>query len=196
MLRYDQGMFVDPDWSAAIDFSERLAAIPPGAMVRGMFLQLLVDAIGPTNMTKRPVKRYSAFKNYPLREYVELLGFASAHMRRKTAADCVRRLGWRVYPNYAKTITGTAIFAVAGHDFHRMIEVAPTAYQVSLQPSEVRIRALEPHYAHIELRNLYNIPEFHQVGIWEGAMQTCGVQGQIKTEFIDYGAVNFEIRWQ
>lgn len=165
-------------------------------MVRGMFLQLLVDAIGPTNMAKRPMKRYSAFKNYPLREYVELLAFASAHMRKKAAADCVRRLGWRVYPNYAKTITGTAIFAVAGHDFHRMIEVSPTAYQVSLSPAEIRVVTLEAQYALIELRNLYNIPDFHQVGIWEGAMQTCGVQGQIKTEAIDFGAVNFEIHWQ
>ena len=189
-------MFVDPDWSAPIDFAERLAAIPPGAMVRGMFVQLLVDAIGPTNMAKRPAKRYYAFKNYPLREYVELLGFAAEHMRKKAPADCVRRLGWRVYPNYAKTITGTAIFAVAGHDFYRMIELAPTAYQVSLQPAEVHISTLEPQYALVQLRNLYNVPEFHQVGIWEGAMQTCGVQGQIKTEVIDYGAVNFEIRWQ
>ena len=189
-------MFVAPDWSQPIDFAERLAAIPPGAMVRGMFLQLLVDSVGPTHMAKRPIKRYSAFKNYPLREYVELLSFACEHTRKKTPADCVRRLGWRVYPNYAKTITGTAIFAVAGHDFHRMIEVAPTAYQVSLQPAELRIRTLEPQYALVELRNLYNLPDYHQVGIWEGAMQTCGVQGEIKTEVIDYGAVNFEIHWQ
>jgi uncharacterized protein (TIGR02265 family) len=189
-------MFADPDWSQAIDFSKRLAAIPPGAMVRGMFLQLVVDAVGATHMAKRPIKRYSAFKNYPLREYVELLGFAAEHMRTKAPAECMRRLGWRVYPNYAKTITGTAIFSVAGHDFHRIIELAPTAYRISLQPSEIRIRKLEPQYAEIELRKLYNVPEFHQVGIWEGAMQTCGVQGQIKTEVIDFGAVNFEIRWQ
>lgn len=189
-------MFVDPDWSQAIDFEARLAAIPPTSMVRGMFLQLLVEAIGPTHMAKRIARRYSAFKNYPLRDYVELLAFAAEHMRKKVPADCVRRLGWRVYPNYAKTITGTAIFAVAGHDFRRTIEVSPTAYQVSLEPARVIIKNIQPQFAQVELRDVYNLPEFHQVGIWEGAMQTCGVQGHIKTEVVDFGAVNFEIRWQ
>ena len=189
-------MFADPDWSQPIDFAQRLAAIPKSSMVRGMFLQLLVDAIGPTFMAKRPAHRYSAFKNYPLREYVELLGFAVEHMRRYAPADCVRRLGWPVYPSYAKTLTGTAIFAVAGYDFRRIIELSPKAYQIGLEPAEVRLRSIEPQYALVELRSMYNVPEFHQVGVWEGAMQTCGVEGQIKTEVIDFGAVNFEIRWQ
>jgi uncharacterized protein (TIGR02265 family) len=188
-------MFADPDWTQPVDFAARIAAIPATSLVRGMFLQLLVDAVDPTHMAKRPVRRYSAFKNYPLREYVELLSFASEHMRKKMPAESVRRLGWRVYPNYAKTITGTAIFAVAGYDFRRIIELSPTAYQVSLEPSEVHIRTIEPHYAVVELRNMYNVPEFHQVGIWEGAMKTCSVEGHIKTEVLDYGAVNFEIRW-
>lgn len=189
-------MFADPDWSQPIDFAERLAAIPNTSMVRGMFLQLLVDAIGPTHMAKRPMRRYSAFKNYLLREYVELLAFAVEHMRKKAPADCVRRLGWRVYPAYAKTITGTAIFAVAGYDFRRIIELCPTAYHVGLEPAEVRVRNIQPQYALVELRNMYNIPDFHQVGVWEGAMQTCGVEGHIKTEVIDFGSVNFELRWQ
>jgi uncharacterized protein (TIGR02265 family) len=190
-------MFVDPDWSQPIDFAERLAAIPDSSMVRGMFLQLLVDAIGPTQMAKRPVvRRYSAFKNYSLREYVELLRFATEISRSKPAAESVRRLGWRVYPTYAKTITGTAIFAVAGHDFRRIIELSPTAYQVGLEPAEVHVRTLQPQYALVELRNMYNVPDFHQVGVWEGAMQTCGVEGHIKTEVIDFGSTNFEIRWK
>jgi uncharacterized protein (TIGR02265 family) len=189
-------MFADPDWSQPIDFAERIAAIPSTSMVRGMFLQLLVDAIGPTHMAKRIQRKYSAFKNYSLREYVELQAFAVEHMRKKAPAECVRRLGWRVYPTYAKTITGTAIFAVAGYDFRRIIEVSPAAYHVGLEPAEVRVRNIQPQYALVELRNMYNIPEFHQVGIWEGAMQTCGVEGHIKTEVLDFGSVNFELRWQ
>jgi uncharacterized protein (TIGR02265 family) len=189
-------MFADPDWSQPINFTERLAAIPKTSMVRGMFLQLLVDAIGPTHVAKLPPRRYSKFKNYPLCEYVELMAFAAEHMRKITPAECVRRLGWRVYPSYAKTITGTAIFAVAGYDFRRIIELSPAAYQISLEPAEVRIRQLQPYFAQVELRNMYNIPEFHQVGIWEGAMQTCNVEGRIQIEIVDFGAVNFELHWQ
>lgn len=189
-------MYVDPDWSQPIDFEERLAAIPREAVVRGMFLQLLVDSIDPEQLAKLPKRRYLAFKNYPVREYVELLLTVSQCRRSKSPADCVRRLGWRVYPSYSKTISGTAIFAVAGRDFRRVIELSPAAYKVGMSPGSVQIRSLDAQHARVELRQIYNLPDLHQVGIWEGAMQTCGVEGRIQTEIIDYGAVNFEVSWR
>jgi uncharacterized protein (TIGR02265 family) len=188
-------MFAEPAWSQPIDFAARLAAVPAHAAVRGMFLQLLIDSSARTVSVKLPAKRYIGFKNYPMREYVELLAQAAAGNRALTAAECVRRLGRGVYPTYEQTITGTAIFGIAGRNFARVIEASPTAYKVSLQPSIVRVRSLGSHHAEVELRQTYNLPDFHQVGIWEGAMQVCGVTGHIKTHVIDYGAVDFEIDW-
>lgn len=188
-------MFAEPDWSQPIDYEARLAAIPADAVIRGMFLQLLVDTIGPERFTAQRARRYVAFKNYPMREYVELLAFGAECSRSKRPADCARRLGWGVYPRYAKTISGTAIFAIAGHDFRRVIEAAPTAYEIGLAPAQILIRELEQSYARVELRGVYNLPDLHQVGIWEGAMKTCGVEGTIKTRVISFSAVDFEVHW-
>ena len=189
-------MFDVPDWSQPVDFEARLAVVPPDAVIRGMFLQVLLDAFSQELKAKIRARRYVAFKNYPMREYVELLALSAENNRAQRPAEHMRRLGRLIYPNYVKTLSGSAIFAVAGRDYGRVIEASPTAYKVGLAPASITIKRLESNHAQVELRNVFNLPDFHQVGIWEGAMKVCGVSGAIKTRVIDFGATDFDIRWQ
>jgi len=186
-------MFLEPDWQASVDFKARIAAVPANAVVRGLFLQVIADGVtrGP-----KAKARYTAFKTYPMREYLELLAAGAQEDRSVSSAESVRRMGWRVYSSYADTITGTAIFAIAGRDFRRVIEVAPSSYKVALTPGSVRVRSIENYQAEVELRDIYNLPDLHQVGIWEGAMQACGVTGHIRTRILDFGAVDFHVSWE
>jgi len=190
-------VFAEPKWYAPIDFEARLAAIPTRAMVRGMFLQLLVQGLGDEASARVSDRRYIAFKNYPLREYVQLLALACGDKNsRLPAAQRVRQMGRSVYPNYAKTITGTAIFAAAGRNYRRVLELCPAAYRVAVEHSQVTIRSIAEGRALVELRELWNLPDLHQVGIFEGAMQVCGARGKILVRQIDYGAADLEITWQ
>jgi uncharacterized protein (TIGR02265 family) len=188
-------MFREPDWSQRVDFAARLSAVPEAASMRGMFIQFLLASTAPEVQAKYAARRYIAFKSYSMREYVEIMKDACEAMPRQSHAQCLRKLGFGVYPNYAKTITGTAIFAVAGRSFQRMIEVSPAAYRIGLPPATVTVQTLGDRHARVELRECWNVPEFHQVGIWEGAMQVCGVQGEIQTEALGFGAVDFDISW-
>ena len=191
-------MFKEPDWHASIDFEARLSAVPADAHVRGMFLQFLIEAMGvdPTpHLGER--RRYVAFKTYPMREYIDLLRWgAQLVYPHLPAAEAVRRFGHKVYPNYAATVTGTAIFAIAGQSFARVVELTPAAYRVTVPNSRINVRELQPGHAVVELRGLWNLPEFHQVGIWEGAMQVCNAVGQIRVHVIDLDAVDFDLRWR
>lgn len=190
-------MFKEPNWNAPIDFEARLSATPAGAKVRGMFLQLLVQSLEPEGAAKAAARRYVAFKNYPMREYIELLALScSATSSRVSPAERVRRLGWKVYPNYATTLTGMAIFAVAGHDFRRVVELCPMAYRVASEEAKVTIRTLEEGHAVVELRNLWNLPDFHQVGIFEGAMRVCDVRGTVRVSTFSFGDVDFDVSWR
>jgi uncharacterized protein (TIGR02265 family) len=191
-------VFKEPDWDASIDFESRLSAVPESALVRGMFLQFLIEAIGadpaPYFGNRR---RYVAFKTYPMREYVELLKWGSQQIfPRVPAAEAVRRFGRKVYPNYAATVTGTAIFAVAGRSFARVVELTPAAYKVSVPSAHINVRELQAGHAVVELRELWNLPDFHQVGIWEGAMRVCNAVGQIRVHVRDLDAVDFDIHWR
>jgi uncharacterized protein (TIGR02265 family) len=190
-------VFTAPDWTVSVDFETRMAAIPARATARGMFFQFLIQAMGAGAPAEAIGRRYVAFKNYPVREYVELirLGCASRPVR-VSPAEYVRRLGRSVYPNYAKTLTGTAIFAVAGHSYRRVVELCPAAYRVGMEPGTITVRSISDGHAVVELRELYNLPDLHQVGIWEGAMDVCNVKGEIKVNTIDFGSVDFELDWR
>jgi uncharacterized protein (TIGR02265 family) len=189
-------VFKEPDWEATVDFEARLAAIPQRAQVRGMFLQYLIEAIGADPVPYFGPRRYVAFKTYSMRDYVEILRWgARTKFPQLPEAEAVRRLGRCIYPNYAKTVTGTAIFAVAGRDFKRVVELTPTAYKVSVPPGQINVRLLEERHAVVELRDIWNLPDFHQVGIWEGAMQVCRAMGQIQVNVLGFDAADFDIRW-
>lgn len=190
-------MFVEPNFDAPIDFEARLAAIPAKSVVRGMFLQLLQQSVGPDVPRELRDRRYVAFKNYPMRDYVELLAACCADRNaRVSAGQRVRELGRGVYPAYARTITGTAIFAVAGHNYRRVLELSPTAYRVSVESAKVSVRSITEGHAIVELHELWNLPDLHQVGIFEGAMLVCNARGTVRVEPIDFGAANLEITWQ
>lgn len=189
-------MFAEPDWSQPIDFSARVAAVPASAMVRGMFMQFLLTA-APRDVAERYAgRRYVAFKSYPMREYVEILAHACEATSNVTPGECLRRLGWTVYPNYANTITGTAIFAVAGKNFARVVELAGAAYRVTLPPASVHVVSMEKRHAVVQLREVWNLPEFHHVGIWEGAMRVCDTEGVIKIDGVAPGQVDFDVQWR
>ena len=189
-------MFAEPDWSQPIDFAARVAAVPTSAMVRGMFMQFLLAAAPGEVVERYTARRYIAFKSYPMREYVEILAHACEASSDLKPAECLRRLGWTVYPNYAKTITGTAIFAVAGKNFARVVELASAAYRVTLPPASVHVVSMEQRHAVVQLREVWNLPEFHQVGIWEGAMRVCDTEGEIKIDSVAPGQVDFDVQWR
>lgn len=189
-------MFKEPDWEASIDFEARLAAVPERAQVRGMFLQYLIEAVGHDPAPFFGPRRYVAFKTYSIREYLEILRWgARTAFPYLPQAEAVRRLGRCIYPNYANTVTGLAIFAVAGRDFTRVVELTPAAYKVSVPPGRITVRLLEERHAIVELRDIWNLPDFHQVGIWEGAMQVCRAIGHIQVDVLGFDAVDFDIRW-
>jgi uncharacterized protein (TIGR02265 family) len=189
-------VLIEPDWSAPIDFESRLAAVTADATVRGMFLQLLQQSMGGEAGAAVRERRYVAFKNYPMREYVELLALSCKQLGRGYAhGECVRRLGRMVYPRYAATVTGTAIFAAAGRNFRRVLELSPLAYRVSTPTAQVSILSIENGRALVALRRLWNLPDLHQVGIFEGAMEVCGVVGSVLVERYSLCDVDLEVRW-
>lgn len=190
-------MFAEPDWSRPIDFEARIAAIPLHATVRGMFLQMMQANLPAESMAGGRVRPYVAFSTYPMREYVALLASLCTRSRPGlSSAECVRRLGRTLYPNYAKTITGTAIFAVAGGNFRRVLELCPAAYRIATPTATVAIDECSAGTARVSMRGMYALADTHQVGIFEGAMEACGVEGTVLVQrHDDPGDTDFELSW-
>lgn len=187
-------MFVEPDWNASIDFSARIEAIPSDVSIRGMFLQMLIQNMGADAPATVRSRRYLPFKSYPMREYVGLLA-VSCERSGVAPAERVRRLGHGVYPGYAATITGTAIFAAAGRSMRRVIDLSPAAFRVAAPECEVTVRELVEGHGVLQLRRLWNLPDLHIVGVVEGALQVCKSPGQVRVNKLGFGDADLEVTW-
>ena len=189
-------MFVEPDWNAAIDFGTRLEAIPPADTIRGMFLQMLLQNMGADVAPSARGRRYLPFKGYPMREYVELLAMSCEKLQPGVApAERVRRLGHGVYPGYAATITGTAIFAAAGRNMRRVLELCPAAFRIAVPDCEVSVRELVAGRGVLQIRRLWALPDLHIVGVVEGALQVCKAPGQVRVHKLGLADVDLEVTW-
>ncbi len=188
-------IFAEPDWNAPLDVDARIEAVPEDAVVRGMFIQDLVD-IARNAGQPDDSKRYIAFKTYPVREYVRLIAETAARLAPNAPLrEACRRLGRTVYPTFEKTMVGSAIFAFAGRRFDRVAHLAAKAYGVALNPSNVSTTTLAPGHIRAELRSIYALPECFQVGVWEGAMEVCGVEGLVDVAIHSDCDVDFDVHW-
>jgi uncharacterized protein (TIGR02265 family) len=172
--------------------AERIPDVPASAMIRGMFPRQLVKQLPSASSA-----RYLPFTLYPVREYMELvLRCARALHPRETPANAVLRLGTHVYPLFASSMAGTAIFAVAQIDFRKVCELAPKAYDITLKPGKLACVNSSDTEATLELRQVWPFPDLFHAGIWIGAMDVCGVSGTIQVRRHSSSSVDFNLKWQ
>lgn len=178
------------DWES---LAARIASIPEGAQVRGMFFRDLLRVVPPLRMDRR----YLPFSNYPMRDYVAMiLSAARAAHPTLPAASAVFKVGLGVYSVFASSLIGSAIFSVAEHDYRRALELAPKAYALSMSPVEFTIPELKPGYAQVQLRSLWVFPDLYQSGVLLGAMKVSGVEGTARVTRHSPCDVDIELRWR
>lgn len=179
----------DESWE---DLRARIAQTPLSATVRGMFFSELLKS-SPTAGIE--TKRYIPFTLYPVRDYMELiLRVAQPRAAKLSPTTAVMRAGCSVYATFAASLAGTAIFSIA-RDFRRVVELSPNAYSVTLKPSSVEVAKLEPRAATVRLRGVWPFPDIFHVGIWLGAMEAFGVDGEIEAMRTSLSDVELQMSW-
>lgn len=186
-----------PDWYAPLDVEERIDACPADAAVRGMFYQEVLDALKKGGKPAPIEGSFIGFKLYPTKDYMRLAyDGARALYPEEPPRRALYLLGLQTYPNFASTMVGKAVFAIAGRSFRRVVEVAPRAYDASIKPGGVDVLELRDGYARVGLRGAWGFPDCLQLGIWAGAMQVCGVEGDIRYRLTSFCDAELEIPWR
>jgi uncharacterized protein (TIGR02265 family) len=175
------------------DLAARIDLTPPDAKIRGMFLREAIRLGGRAAANER---NYVPFSLYPVRDYMALLlRIAIAKSPSKSAANALLDLGLGVYPLFASSMTGVAIFAVAHVDFRRVCELCPKAYNVTLKPASATTVHATNSEAIVQLRKVWIFPEIFHAGIWIGAMHTTKVKGSIEITQHSPCDVDLHMRW-
>ena len=180
---------MDPD--AAYEPEALLAAVPATARLRGMFYDFIGDAYVDAGLP-RPFDKLHAFSFEKRRPYLEYQLQAARDLYPSNALGRgLYQLGRRVYPSFAQTMIGKAIFALAGRRFERVVSAGPRAYAASLSEGELVCHTVKEGHVHVALLGIYDFTPF-TCGVWQGAMDVCEVK---PTRFDIKVAPNFDVEF-
>ena len=143
--------FSAPDWDAPLDTEERLGQVPSDRTIKGLMLKSSVEAaIEGSGKAPEGGQSYLAFKDYPLRELVELipkaatLAFPGMNERR-----AVRELGRRAYFAIRASSVGKVVFAIGGRDLDGGLSLVSRIYSM-VSHLTVKVTHSKPGDATIE----------------------------------------------
>ncbi len=189
--------FGNPDVWAPIELEAHLAALPPSATVKGMFLSNIAE-LAENRAGKRPGrKRYVAFSNYPMREMVELLP-AAAELAYPglPVREGMRRLGRQAYPTFSSSTLGRVVMSVAGNDPRSALHLAPKAYRLIGNAGTAKVVDRSDREAVLQLRGVWAWPESYNVGVHEGALDALGVDGEVLVRVLSLCDADLLVRWR
>ena len=184
--------FVAPDFSAAFDVAEYIATIPEDAKIRGMFFNNIVKSAGP----QVDVALRIPFKNYPATAFVELMRDLAAAVHSDTPLPLAfRRFGHSAFNEFATTVVGRALLAASFLDFHDVLTLAPRAYALAGTLAQAVYSPVDDHAGVIALRGCFDVPNFHEVGVFEGVLAAHNENGTVRVKRFGLGDVDLLIEW-
>jgi uncharacterized protein (TIGR02265 family) len=192
-----------PRLDRPVVLEEHLKALPSGATCKGLFFHDVLDRLrksAPNHALFAPgglgSRRYLHFFDYSYADYMRVLhGTASAIFPGASVGEGLRRLGRSSFPALANTQIGKVLYGVLGGDTRRVLELGARGYQVSLNFGRVEVIGLASRHLRYQFRNLPAFLETYQVGVVEGAMLACGVEGRVRVKLANLGNGSFDIRW-
>lgn len=101
-------------------------------------------------------------------------------------------LGRDLYPHFANTMVGKAIFSVAGHDYPAMVRLAPRGYSVCNGYGTIEVLEANPGRVLVRFEDVWDPLPF-TCGIWQGGLDVCKIEA--KTFELDTrGPVSYDLR--
>lgn len=188
--------FVIPDPNAPLDLAERLASLPAQATVKGMFFQTMSGQAFAASGQLPGRDRYVAYKDYPLREWIELLlKAARLTFPRVPVREGLRRLGQESYPTFARSTVGRVLMAAAGNNLGAALRLAPRAFSLTTNTTQCEVVAMADTRAVLRVTRAWDFIEALHVGVFEGTMRSFQRTGLVRVRILSLSSADFEITW-
>jgi uncharacterized protein (TIGR02265 family) len=196
--------FHPPRFNAPIDLAEHLSQLPNGAACRGLFFHDPIDRLrraAPDHPYLRSgeigARRYVPFNYYPYPDYMRLVHEAARVVHpRVPIGEGLRRMGQGAYDALLANQVGKVIFGVFGRSFSHVVRMGERGWSVSLSFGRVRTEEVSDRVMRYHFEDIPAFLETLQVGVVEGAMAMCSVEGEVRVNMKSLGHGSFEIRWR
>ncbi|MCR9164012.1 MAG: DUF2378 family protein [Nannocystaceae bacterium] len=133
------------------------------------------------------------FAKVPRRTYNEaMLRAAEELFPTTTMAAALAALGRGMYPHFAGSMIGKAIFSVAGHHLPAIGRLAPRAYAVSNGRGSVDALHAREGLVHLRYTDVWDPIPF-TCGVWLGGLELCSIDTDL-LEIEVRGPVDYDVR--
>jgi uncharacterized protein (TIGR02265 family) len=179
------------------DLSAWIKRTPETNTVKGMYVAGVMQAMADRGIRRSEMARIHAFRDYPLRDYMELLvDCAVTVYPQMPIRQGLRSLGQLAIPTFAKSIVGAVLMGVVGHSWELALKSVSRGYAVSLKPGSAVVAEIRSGYALVQLRNVWNFGDTYQVGVMEGLMEWCKLEGTVKPHVHSTADVDLQLEWR
>jgi uncharacterized protein (TIGR02265 family) len=165
---------------------ERLEGAPADGLVKGWLFQSVVENAKRHGVEVVAAQRWLGFKDYPVREYLELLGQAAVRVQPdQSAQDTLRLLGRGVYGSFSQSLFGKVVLAGlgSGHDGARTgLRWVTHVYKLTSNHAVATFSESSDGVTTIVLSNVWSFPDAYHVGIFEGVAQAFGGDVGVEVE--------------
>lgn len=197
-IRGDAG-FVTPRFDTDIDTAAYLERVPPDAYCKGMFFHDVlaqVRRMDPEAARRIARRRYIPFKDYPLREHMEMTDAAVRILYPGVPTrEGMRRLGWLAFPTFVESMIGRVVFGVLGRDLDRIVQVGPKAFEVSLTRGRATAERLGDRHWRYELTDVFGYLDAYYVGVIEGPIRYHDFVPDVRVRLRTLSDGTVDIRW-
>ncbi|MBL8682243.1 MAG: DUF2378 family protein [Myxococcales bacterium] len=192
--------FRRPRFGDPIDLGAHLALLEPRAACKGLFFSSVIRqrrAHGGTSGLDAIVERkYLPFLDYSYADYLRLLvDTAAAVSPDGSVGEGARLLGRRAYSAFLGTNAGKVVFGAFSMQFELVMAVAARGWEIGLNFGKVRSERAGPNHFHVSFHGMPALLETHQVGVVEGAMELCGVRGEVLVSVQSLSSATLDVRW-
>jgi uncharacterized protein (TIGR02265 family) len=194
--------FVTPDWNAPLDAEAQLRAIPPGAIIKGMYpASIVAEAKRRGLKLPHAGEKYLPFLDYAMNDHAHLLVEAArAFYPELPMRQGLRKIGRAAVGVFMHSTLGKAVLGglTQPETTLRALTGMVRAYTTSLgKPTpQVEIREVDEATCIVRLSDFWLFIDCHQVGILEGVCRACGVRGEMRVAMEAPSRGEIECRWE
>lgn len=196
--------FRTPRFDRPIEIEDHVALLPPGASCKGLFFNDPIERLRKVD-PRHPLleaseiagRRHVAFFDYPYSDFMRVLATtARAVYPAAPLGEGMRRLGRAGYEALLNSHVGKVLFGVFGRNFEQVARMGARGWKVSVSFGAVEIEDLGERHVRYHFRDMPAMLETYQVGVVEGAMNVCGVEGELRIQMRDLANATLDVRWR
>jgi uncharacterized protein (TIGR02265 family) len=194
--------FVTPDFTKPLHLGAYLARVPPDATCKGMFFDDIIRVVQKASpeagheLIPHIARRYVPFRDYPLREHMELTAKAVQLLYpAMPPREGLRRLGWLAFPAFSESLVGRIIFGILGDDLDKVFELGPRSFSVSMSRGRATAHRVSDRHWQYVFSEIYGFLDSYYVGVLEGPIKTLGMVPQVRLSAASQTEGVMDIRW-